>query len=104
MSSIFLQFPLFFLFVNFHLTLCLFADILASMKKKKSKESSPKTALRQYLDLTGLTYREAAKRCGLTHQTVFIHATGKAPIGAKAALMYHRAFNLSLEKMLSDGR
>ena len=61
-----------------------------------------KTALRQYLDLTGLSYREAARRTGLTHQTVFMHARGKTPIGATSALIYYRVFGISLEKLLAD--
>jgi len=61
-----------------------------------------KTALRQYLDLTGLTYREAARRTGLTHQSVFVHARGKSPIGAASALIYHKVFGISLEKLLAD--
>ena len=61
-----------------------------------------KTALRQYLDLAGLTYREAARRTGLTHQSVFVHARGKSPIGAASALIYHRVFGISLEKLLTD--
>ena len=61
-----------------------------------------KTALRQYLDLAGITYREAARRTGLTHQSVFMHARGKSPIGAASALIYYRVFGISLEKLLAD--
>ena len=61
-----------------------------------------KTALRQYLDSAGLTYREAARRTGLTHQSVFMHARGKTSIGATSALIYYRVFGISLEKLLAD--
>ncbi len=69
------------------------------MSKKKTKK---KTELRRYLDFTEMTYREAAKRTGLTHQTIFLHAKGKLPIGAASALKYNKAFGISLEKLITD--
>jgi len=56
-----------------------------------------------YLDLSGLTYREAAKKTGLSQQAVWLHATGRSGMSGRAAFAYHKAFGLSLEKLLEGG-
>ena len=66
----------------------------------KNKDNN-KHPLRQYLDLSGLTYRQAAKKTGLTHQTIWLHATGQKPIGGKSAVVYHNVFGISLDKLLN---
>jgi len=61
-----------------------------------------KTYLRQYMDETGLTYRAAAHKTGLTGQTVFLHATGVQGMSGRAAIAYRNAFGLDLEKLLTN--
>ena len=61
-----------------------------------------KTYLRQYMDETGLTYRAAAHKTGLTGQTVYLHASGQQGMSGRAAFAYRQAFGLDLEKLLTN--
>jgi len=60
-----------------------------------------RNTIRQYMEIMGLTYREAARRTGLSQQAVWLHATGRSLPGPKALRAYHRAFGISLEKLIS---
>lgn len=55
--------------------------------------------IKKYLDLTELSYEEAAQRTGLTKQAIWLHATGKTRLSAKAFYIYHKAFGISYEKL-----
>ena len=67
------------------------------MEKQGGRNGNP---LRQYLDISGLTYEEAAQKTGLSKQAIWLHATGRNRMSARAAFAYHKAFGLKLEKLL----
>ncbi len=70
------------------------------MKKKKQKNSSGAEALRAYLDISEITVRELAEKCGLSFQVVYGHLSGKFRIGEKAAKRYREKLGISYDKLL----
>lgn len=55
--------------------------------------------IKQYLELSGLSYEAAAKKTGLSKQAIWMHATGRMRLSAKAFFTYNKAFGLSFDKL-----
>ncbi len=66
------------------------------MENQKSKEN----IVKKYLDVAGLSYKQAAEKTGLSRQTIWLHATGRVKPGIKALRAYYKAFGINLEKLL----
>lgn len=58
-----------------------------------------KNPIKQYLELMGLSYEAAAKKTGLSKQAIWMHATGKMRLSAKAFFAYHKSFGLSFDRL-----
>ncbi len=72
------------------------------MKTKKTKSNKGAEALRAYLDSTGMSVREMARRAEVSYQTAFYHLQGKNRIGGIAARRYHKHLGISLEKLIGE--
>ena len=56
--------------------------------------------IKKYLDIAGISYKQAAEKTGLSRQTIWLHATGRMQPGRKALRAYHKAFGIDLQKLL----
>ena len=64
------------------------------------KTENKNTPLKTYMELAGLTYQDVAAKTGLSKQAVWLHANGRINMSGNSAFVYHKAFGLSLEKLL----
>ena len=64
------------------------------------KTENKNTPLKTYMDLADLSCKDVAKKTGMSQQSVWLHLTGRINMSGNAAFVYHKAFGISLEKLL----
>jgi len=56
--------------------------------------------LRSYMDMTGITVAELAKKTGLTRQFIYLVLDGTNQIGLNSARKLHKSLGVSYDKIL----
>ena len=73
---------------------------LIPSEKQERKTYNKNTPLKDYMDLADLSCKDVAKKTGMSQQSVWLHLTGRINMSGNAAFVYHKAFGISLEKLL----
>jgi len=84
------------------LTLYSYGGINKSMETKNLNNFNNKgqVFLKSYMDMTGITVAELAKKTGLTRQFIYLVLDGTNQIGLNSARKLHKTLGVSYDKIL----
>ena len=70
------------------------------MKTEKLTENKGQAFLKSYMNMTGITVAELAKKTGLTRQFIYNVLDGTNKIGATSAIKLNKTLGVSYDKLL----
>ena len=73
---------------------------ITAMRDKKFNNNKGQVFLKSYMDMTGISVAELAKKTGLTRQFIYYVLDGTNQIGLASARKLHKTLGVSYDKIL----